>query len=121
MEQVAINSTLVENAILEFYTWVRSADLRTQDLTQVQNKLRQIAYVDSVCRSVLKPIDRWVCKSSLDRYLYRTIGDDRPLWYLVAVANFYALYASAPGRTRAVRILMADLHDQKETNPQRPQ
>ena len=55
MEQVSVNSTLLKSAILEFRFWVRLIDLRTQDLTQIQYKLRQIAYVDTVCRSVRKP------------------------------------------------------------------
>ena len=46
MKQVSINSTLVKGAILELHFWVRLADLRTQDLTQVWYKLHQIMYVE---------------------------------------------------------------------------
>ena len=74
MEQVLINYTMAKSAILEFHFWLRLADQQTQDLTHVQYKLRQIAYVDSVCRSVCKPkTDGFVDSLSLDTNAISTL------------------------------------------------
>ena len=66
MEQVPINSTMAKSAILELHFRVRSADLRKQDMTQVQYKFHQITHVDFYGEIVCKPRNRWVCKSSLE-------------------------------------------------------
>ena len=56
-----------KSAILQFHFWARLADQRMQHLTQVQYKLEQIVYVDVdyVCRSVYKPKNQWLLKSTL--------------------------------------------------------
>ena len=66
VEQVPINSTDIKSTILELHFRVRLADLRKQDMTQVQYKFHQITHVDFYGKIVGKPRNRWVCKSSLD-------------------------------------------------------
>ena len=56
---------MAKSAILELHFRVRSADLRKQDMTQVQYKFHQITHVDFYGEIVCKPRNRWVCKSSL--------------------------------------------------------